>query len=151
MTCESESKVGLFSPFPQQPAFDRARHLCLWEIVFDAQQNLTTTGFKHQSHVNHMRGQYYSVRMYCVVNTNDLLAKLVGLTESIENSLILLLKEQQALVDCHFEFHRVSESSALPPTMQDKNRTQKTFSSKSTFSCIEGCIWSSWPNPWKPN
>ena len=37
--------------------------------------------------------------MYFVVNTNDMLAKLAGLAESIEYRVNLLLKEQKAIAD----------------------------------------------------
>ena len=53
--------------------------------------------------------------MYCVVNTNDMLAKLAGLAESIEYRVNLLLKERKAISDDHFDFLRVAESFAPPP------------------------------------
>ena len=62
--------------------------------------------------------------MYCVVNTNDMLAKLAGLAESIEYRVSLLLKEQKANADDHLELHRVAESFAPPPTKQNEDKEQ---------------------------
>ena len=66
--------------------------------------------------------------MYCVVNTNDMLAKLVGLAESIKYRVNLLLREQKAIADDHFEIFRVAESFAPPPTKQNENTEQTGFS-----------------------
>ena len=99
VTSESESKVRLFSPFPQPPAFDPAGALRLRQIVLEARQNLSNTGQKYQDHIDPTTGKCYSTPMYCVVNTNDMLAKLAGLAESIEYRVNLLLKEQEAIAD----------------------------------------------------
>ena len=122
VTSESESKVRLFSPFPQPPAFDPAGALRLRKIVLEARQNLSNTGQKYQDNIDPTTGKYYSTPMYCVVNTNDMLAKLAGLAESIEYRVNLLLKEQKAIADDHLELLRVAESFAPPPTKSNENK-----------------------------
>ena len=62
--------------------------------------------------------------MYCVVNTNDILAKLAGLAESIEYRLNLFLKERKAIADAHFEQLRVAESFAPSPTKPNEDKEQ---------------------------
>ena len=103
VTSESEIKVRLFSQFPQPPAFDQAGALRLRQIVLEARQNLSNTGQKYQDNSNSTTGKYYSTPMFCVVDTNDMLAKLAGLAESIEYRVNFLLKEQKAIADDHFE------------------------------------------------
>ena len=44
VTSENESKVRLFSSFPQPPAFDPAGALRLRQIVLEARENLSNTG-----------------------------------------------------------------------------------------------------------
>ena len=83
VTSESKRNVRLFSPFPQPPDFDPAGVLRLRQIDLEVHQNLSNTGRKHQDNNDPTTGQYYSTPMYCVVNTNDMLANLAGLAESI--------------------------------------------------------------------
>ena len=84
VTSEDESKVRLFSPFPQSPAFHPAGALRRRQIVIEARQNLSNTGQKYQDNIDPTTGQHYSTPMFCVVNTKDMFAKLAALAESIE-------------------------------------------------------------------
>ena len=126
VTTESVSKVRLFSPFPQPPAFDPAGALGLRHIVSEARQNLSNTGQKYHDNIDPTTGRYCSTPMYCVVNTNGMLAKLAGLAESIEYRVNLLLKEQKPIADNHFELLRVAEFFPLLPTKpnEDKEPTE---------------------------
>ena len=128
VTFENESKYRLFSRFPEPPAFDPAGTLRLRHIVLEARQKLSNTGRKYQDNIDPTTGQYYSTPMYCVVNTNDILAKLAGLAGSIEYRVNFLLKEQKAIADDHLELLRVAESFALPPTKQNKDKNQTRHS-----------------------
>ena len=91
-TSKSDSKVSLFSTFPQPPTFDPVGALRLHQIVLKARENLSNTGQNYQDNIDPATGQYYSTPMYCVVNNNDMLAKLAGLSESVEYCVNLLLK-----------------------------------------------------------
>ena len=71
--------------------------------------------------------------MYCVVNTNDMLAKLAGLAESIEYRVNLLSKEQKAIADDHLELLGVAESFAPPPTKPNENKEQTGHSRQRRF------------------
>ena len=93
VTSESESKVRLFSPFPQAPAFDPAGVLRWRQIVLEGRQSFYNTGQKYRNKIDPTTGQYYSTPMFCVVNTNEILAKLASLAESIEYRVNLLSKE----------------------------------------------------------
>ena len=124
VTSESKSKVRIFSPFPQPPAIDPAGALRLRQIVLEAHQNLCKTAQKYQDNIDPSTGQNYSTPMYCVVKTNDMLAKLAGLAESIEYHVNLLLKEQKAIADEHLELFRVAESFASLPRKQNENKEQ---------------------------
>ena len=138
VTSESESKVRLFSPFSQPPAFDPAGAFRLRQIVLEARQNLSNTGQKYQDNIDPTTGRNYSKPTYCVVSTNDMLAKLAGLAESMEYR-----------ADDYLELLRVAESFAPLPTKQKEDKEQTGHSRpKSPCSCIDGCIWSSWPNSW---
>ena len=122
VTSESKSKVRLFSPFAQPPAIDPAGALRLRQIVLEAHQNLSKTTQKDQDNIDPRTGQNYSTPMYCVVRTNDMLAKLAGLAESIEYRVNLLLKEQKAIADNHLELLRIAESFASLPTKQNEDK-----------------------------
>ena len=128
VTSESESKDILFSPFPQLPAFGPAGALRLLHFVLEARQNLSNTGQKYQHNIHLTTGQYYSTPMCCVVNTNDMLAKLAGLAESIEYRVNLLFKEQKAIADDHLELLRVAKSFAPLPTKQNEDKAQTALS-----------------------
>ena len=103
------------------------------QIVLEARQNLSNTGQKHQDNVDPSTGQNYSTSMYCVVNTNDMLAKLAGLDESIEYRVNLLLKEQKAIADDHLELLRVAESIAPLPKKQNGDKEQTGHSRQRRF------------------
>ena len=124
VTSESDSKVRLFSPLPQPPAFDPAGALRLHQIVLEARRNLSNTGQNYQDNIDPATGQYYSTPMYCVVNNNDMLPKLAALAESVEYCVSLLLKEQKAIADDHLEFLRAAESLAPLPTKPNENNEQ---------------------------
>ena len=62
--------------------------------------------------------------MYCVVNTNDMVAELASLAQSIAYPVNLILQEQNASADDHLELHRVAKSFAPPPTKQDEDKAQ---------------------------
>ena len=149
VTSESESEVRLFSPFPQPPAFDPAGAFRLRQIVWEARQKLSNTGQKYQDSIDPTTGKNYFTPMYCVVNTNDMLAKLAGLAESKENRMNLLLKEQKAIADDHLELLRVDESFGPPPTKPNENKEQTGHSRQRLLTfCIDGHIWSSRPDCW---
>ena len=124
VTSESPSKIRLFSPFPQLPAFDPAGAFHLRQIILEARQNLCKTEHKDQNNINPITGQNYSATMYCVVNTNGMLAKLASLAESIEYRVSLLLNERNAIADDHLEVCRVAVSFAPLPIKQNEDKEQ---------------------------
>ena len=134
VTSASKSKVIFFSPLPQPPAFDPAGALRLRQIVLEARQKLSNTGQKYQDNINPITGQYYSTPVYCVVNTNGMLAKLAGLAELIESRVNFLLKEQKATADDHLEFLRVAESFAPLLTKQTEVKEQTGHSRQRRFN-----------------
>ena len=71
--------------------------------------------------------------MYCVVNTNDMLAKLASLAESVEYRVNHLLSEQKAIADDHIELLRVTESFALPSTKQKEDKEHPERSQQCRF------------------
>ena len=66
--------------------------------------------------------------MYCVVNTNDVLAKLAGSAESIKYRVNYLLKEPKAIADDHLELLRVAESFSPSPTKPNEDKEQTGYS-----------------------
>ena len=62
--------------------------------------------------------------MYCVAKTNDMLAKLAGLAESIEDRVDLLWKEQKAIANDHLELFRVAKSFEPLPTKPNEDKEQ---------------------------
>ena len=62
--------------------------------------------------------------MYCVVNANDLVAKMARLAESIDYGVNLLLTKQKAIEDDHLEFLRDAESFPPLPTKQNEDKEQ---------------------------
>ena len=103
---------------------DPAGALRLRQIVLEAVQNLSKIGQKYQDNIDPITGQFYSIPMYCVVNTNDMLAELAGLAESIYYRVNLLLKEQKAIADDHLELLRVAESFAPLLAKQTEGKEQ---------------------------
>ena len=141
VTSESHSKVSFFSPLPQPPSFDPAGALRLRQIILEARQNLSETGHKYQDNIDPTTGQYYSTPTYCVVKTNDMLAKLAGLAESIDYRVNLLLKEQKPIADNHLELLRVADSFAPLPTKPNEDKEQTGLSRQRRF--IPGFIFGS--------
>ena len=86
--------------------------------------------------------------MYCGVKTNDMLAKMAGLVESVDYRVNLLLKKQKGIADDHFELLQFAEYFAPPPMKQSEGKKNGTFLAMSSFYCIDGRTWSSWPNSW---
>ena len=57
VTSESESKVELFSPFPEPPVFDPDGALHSHQIVLEARQNLSNAGQKYQDNIDTTTGE----------------------------------------------------------------------------------------------
>ena len=119
VTSESKSKVRFFYHFPNHHHWTRLR-----QIVLEARQNLSNTGQQYQDNTDPTSGQYCSTPMFCVVSTNDMLAKLAGLAEPINYRVIYFLKERKATADDHLELLRVAESFAPPPTKPNEDKEQ---------------------------
>ena len=146
VTSKNESNVKLFPPFLQPPAFNPAKALTLRQIVLEARQNFSNNGRKKHEKSDPNTGQYYPTHMFCIINTNETLAKLAGLAELIEYRVKLLWNEQKAIADNQLEFLRVAKSF-----QQDKHKGQMRLARQRRLILVlmaaSGAAWLMLGNP----
>ena len=104
-TSESESKVRVFSPFPQPPAVDLKAASTLIETVNNVHNHMMSLPF-----VNGV-----VLKEPCPVSLYPWKVRADGLKETLEHRIQLLEKEQLAIADDYAELLRVASSFAAPP------------------------------------
>ena len=105
VTSESESKVRVFSPFPQPPPVDLTAIDSLIDIVSNIHHKLTSLPFLETV----ASDEPGPIAMYTSQDRTS------GLRESIENRVHLLEDERSAIAQDYAELLRVASSFAPPP------------------------------------
>ena len=105
VTSESESKVRVFSPFPQPPPVDLTAVDSLIDLVSNIHHKLTSLPFLEIVASDEPR----PIAMYTFQDRTN------GLRESIEYRVHLLAEERSAIAQDYAELLRVASSFAPPP------------------------------------
>ena len=105
VTSESESKVRVFSPFPQPPPVDLTAVDSLIDLVSKIHQKLTSLLFL----------ETFASDEHCPIAMFTSQDRANGLPESIEYRVHLLADERSAIAQDYAELLRLASSFAPPP------------------------------------
>ena len=105
VTSESESKVRIFSPFPQPPPVDLTAVDSLIDLVSNIHHKLTSLPFLETV----ASDEPWPIAMYTSQDRSN------GLRESIEYRVHLLAEERSDIAQDYAELLRVAASFAPPP------------------------------------
>ena len=131
VTSESESKVRVFSPFPQPPEVDLSTAKSLIELLHDIKKYLLSLPF-----VAVVRAD-----APCPTTMATCQSRADSLREALEYRLQLLNDEQEAIARDYDELLRVASSFAPPPTATTHSTHHR---SKRLVPASDGSFRSCW-------